>query len=319
MSRDYEPISATADRKHGVRNIVILLLVAFIGGVIATGWAASKFHLFGDAEPTTQEAAADVAAAGTAPKPPAAAALDKRIQPDGTVSPPAVQVPQSAMSIDSDQERALSRRVADLEDRLSRINVQAQAASGNAARAEGLLIAFAARRALDRGSPLGYIEDQLKLRFGAAQPVAVTTIINASKTPVTLDQLRNQLDEIAPELTTGSDEPGFWAGFSKELRELFVVRREGSASPAPEQRLERARRYLETGRVEAALAEVSRLPGEEEAQNWITLAKRYIDARRALDLIETAAILEPRELRTSAGTQVTEPSPLAPADGVTQN
>lgn len=318
MSRDYEPISATTDRRSGIRNIVILILVAFIGGVIATGWAASKFHLFGDAESAMQETTTD-AAAVTAPKPPAAAALDKRIQPDGTVSPPAAQVPQSAVSIDSTQERALSRRVADLEDRLSRINVQAQAASGNAARAEGLLIAFAARRALDRGSPLGYIEDQLKLRFVAAQPVAVTTIINASKTPVTLDQLRNQLDEIAPELTTGSDTPGFWAGFSKELRDLFVVRREGSASPAPEQRLERARRYLETGRVEAALAEVSRLPGKEDAQDWITLAKRYIDARRALDLIETAAILEPRELRTAAGTQVTQPSPLAPADGAMQN
>ena len=317
MSRDYEPISATSDRKGGVRNILILVLVAFIGGVIATGWAASKFQLFGGDAPAVEETS--VTAPGTVPKPPAAAALDKRIQPDGTVRPANAEPAASALTIDSTQEQALSRRVGDLEDRLSRINVQAQAASGNAARAEGLLIAFAARRALDRGSPLGYIEEQLRLRFGAAQPVAVTTIVNAAKTPVTLDQLRSELDEIGPALTTGSENPGFWAGFTKEMRDLFVVRREGTASPAPEERLKRARRYLETGRVEAALAEVSRLPGKDDAPNWITLAKRYIDARRALDLIETAAILEPRELRTSEGTQVNQPSPLAPAETGTAN
>ena len=43
------------------------------------------------------------------------------------------------------------------------------AASGNAARAEGLLIAFSARRTLERGNDLGYLGDQLRLRFGDAE------------------------------------------------------------------------------------------------------------------------------------------------------
>jgi len=308
MSRDYEPISSQTSKKSGLRNLLILVAVAFIGGAIASVWAVSKYDLLSDetAQTTTETVSAQ-------PQAPAAAALEERIQADGTVLPPS-DVPTEMIAIDADQERALARRVADLEDRISRINVQAQAAGGNAARAEGLLIAFAARRALDRGSSLGYIEEQLKLRFGAAQPVAVTTIINAAKSPVTLDELRAKLDEVGPDLTTGSEDGGMWSSFTKEVSELFVVRREGSASPAPQQRLERAERFLETERVEAALAEVSRMPGKEDAEEWITLANRYIDARRALDLIETAAILEPRQLRTSEGERVRQPSPLAPAE-----
>jgi hypothetical protein len=35
------------------------------------------------------------------------------------------------------------------------------------------------------------------------------------------------------------------------------------------------------------------MPGRENAAAWITEARRYVAARRALDAIETAALLEP--------------------------
>ena len=35
-------------------------------------------------------------------------------------------------------------------------------------------------------------------------------------------------------------------------------------------------------------------PGREAARGWVTDARRYVLARRALDAIETAALLEPR-------------------------
>src|SRR3546814_4848182 len=79
---------------------------------------------------------------------------------------------------------ALAARVAELEQRLSRITLQAESASGNASRAEGLLVAFAVRRALDRGLSLGYLDAQLRLRFGDDQPNAVKTIIDTSREPV---------------------------------------------------------------------------------------------------------------------------------------
>jgi hypothetical protein len=80
----------------------------------------------------------------------------------------------------------------------------------------------------------------------------------------------------------------------------------------PERRLARAKRLLEAGRADAALAEVSRMPGRASGGKWMEQARRYIEARRALDLIETAAILEPRQLRATDGSTIDQPSPLAP-------
>ncbi len=198
--------------------------------------------------------------------------------------------------------RALATRVADLEDRLSRINVAAQAASGNAARAEGLLVAFAARRIIDKGVPLGYIEGQLRLRFGDQQPRAVDTIIETGNKPVTLEDLRTGLADISGELVSGSDVGGLWSNFRRELGELFVVRKEGTPSPVPTQRLERAKRSLDAGNVDAAITEVEAMPGHEAADEWLVEARRYARVREALDLIETAAILEPlRSGDTSPG------------------
>ncbi len=165
-----------------------------------------------------------------------------------------------------------------------------------ASRAEGLLVAFAVRRALDRGLPLGYLEAQLRLRFGDDQPNAVKTIIDTSRDPVTLEQLRAELDALAPELVGRSDGGGsFWTGLRREVSELFVVRPAGTQSLRASERLDRARRYLAGGQVDKAIEEVQAMPGAAEAKDWLIAARRYHEARRALDLIETAAILEPRD------------------------
>ena len=52
--------------------------------------------------------------------------------------------------------------------------------------------------------------------------------------------------------------------------------------------------HLIPSRVDVALAEVLRLPGRENAGDWVAKARRYVAARRALDTIETAALVEPR-------------------------
>lgn len=316
MSRDYEKLSGAGAKNNLTRNVLVLMIVAFVGGAILSGWVLSRYNPFDSSE-----------TAATDPSPPAvdaaqadpAAALAKRIDADGSVLPPPEQKEEAEVPVPAltpEKERALAVRVADLEDRLSRINVQAQAASGNAARAEGLLIAFAARRALDRGSPLGYIESQLRLRFGEAQPRAVQTIINASREPVTLEELNAGLDELAPTLTAGTKSEGFWADIQREFSELFVIRKEGTPSTAPQQRLVRSERYIEVGNVDAAITEMDRLPavmsGDEDATAWMEKARRYNEARRALDVIETAAILEPQQLRAGDGERVDVPSPLAP-------
>lgn len=316
MNRDYEKLSGAGGKSNLTRNVLILMIVAFVGGAILSGWVLSRYNLFGSEGTTATEA---VEANAEEQKADPASALAKRIDADGSVLPPPEKKEEAALPVPSltpEKELALAVRVADLEDRLSRINVQAQAASGNAARAEGLLIAFAARRALDRGSPLGYIESQLRLRFGEAQPRAVQTIINASREPVTIEELAAGLDDLAPTLTAGTKSEGFWADIRREFSELFVIRREGTPSTAPQQRLVRSARYIEVGNVDAAITEMDKLPavmnGDEDSTAWMEKARRYNEARRALDVIETAAILEPQQLRAGDGERVDVPSPLAP-------
>lgn len=220
----------------------------------------------------------------------------------------AEQVVEQAGGIDS--------RVAAMEQRLTRLDIQAQSAAGNAARAEGLLIAFAARRAIERGAPLGYLADQLRLRFGEARPNAVQTVIDAAQNPVTLDRLIARLDGIAPRLTDAPPDEGLFTWLGREISEVFVVRREDTPSPVAERRLERARLFLESGRIEAAVSEVRNLPNAGEAEEWIADAERFAAAQRALETLETAAVLDPRELRDSGGERVEQRSPAAAAEEV---
>ena len=190
--------------------------------------------------------------------------------------------------------------------------MQSQAASGNAARAEGLLIAYAARRTLDRGAPLGYLEDQLRLRFADAQPNAVETLIAAAHAPVTLDSLYAQLEALGPRLAGAPAGEGSWGRVKRELAGLFVIRQQSGASVRAEDRIASAKLLLTAGKTSEAVAEVGRLPGAAIAQPWIASARRYDAVQRALDLIETTAMLDPHRLNDGAGTSVNQPSPLAP-------
>ncbi|MBV1690718.1 hypothetical protein KRR38_24320 [Novosphingobium sp. G106] len=205
----------------------------------------------------------------------------------------------------------METRLALLEDRLTRIDGEANAASGNAARAEALLIAFAARRRIAKGEQLDVIADQLKLRFGGAQPQAVQTIIAFAKDPVTLDELNAQLEAAAPALAGQVREESTWTRARRELASLFVVRRAPAPAATPASRVAHARLMLVRGQIDEAIAEVERMPGADGAQGWIDAAHRYEAAQQALDVIETAAMLEPHALRDGSGKAVEQPSPLA--------
>ncbi|MEM6828827.1 MAG: hypothetical protein AAF553_12850, partial [Pseudomonadota bacterium] len=102
----------------------------------------------------------------------------------------------------AEQQGGLDQRLAAAEQRLTRLDIQAQSAAGNAARAEALLIAFATRRLIERGDELGYLADQLRLRFGDERPNAVNTIITFSRSdpPIRLDGLLARLDGLGPQL-----------------------------------------------------------------------------------------------------------------------
>lgn len=209
----------------------------------------------------------------------------------------------------AEQQGGIDQRLAAAEQRLARLDLQAQAAAGNAARAEGLLIAFATRRAVERGAELGYLADQLRLRFSDQWPNAVNTIIGFARNPIRYDNLTARLDGLGPQLVE-REEGLSWARFTRELGGLFVIRRESTPSPQPERRLERARIALQQGRYQNAIDEIRGMPGAQQAESWIADAERYRDAMQALEVIETAAVLDQSGLRDGAGNVVRQPSPV---------
>lgn len=269
---------------RGGRSLLLVALAAFIGGGVLIGWLAAEGRL----DFVLERRSAPIAA------PQAGGPADQRTT--GAVS---------------EAVGSAEARIALLEARLARLDGDAAAASGNATRAEGLLIAFAARRLVEKGAPLGYVADQLKLRFGDAQPNAVNTIIEAAKQPLTLDELVGRLDTLAPALANRPSGGDTWARGWQELSSLFVVRRDAAPSADPRGLIEKARAMLASGRVENAIIEVERMPGAGEARGWTVAARRYVRTQQALDLIETAAMLEPRRLQDDAGKEVDRPSPLA--------
>jgi hypothetical protein len=266
------------------RYILILLLIAFVGGAVLDGWAVNHYSLFGYGK-----------------RQPAVVPVASQNVPVVSSSAPAPAI----APIDGS-----TQQVSALEGRMSQINADATAASGNATRAEGMLIAFAARRALDSGAALGYIEDQLKLRFGGSQPQAVATIISASAQPVTLSSLQGELGTLGSSLTTKNG-GGVWETVQREFGELFVLRKEGTPSPAPTQKLKRAKAAADAGNIAGAIAEVQAMPGAALAKDWLIKARNYVAARKALDSIERAAIMVPVAPLAPALTQPA-PTPVAP-------
>lgn len=281
-----------------MRPVAIAVLAAFVLGAVLAGWGLSRFgeRIGWSAAPVPEASPTVLPATGT-PLP----------SPSASTSEVANEAVKAAQIV-AQQQGGLDERIAAAEQRIARLDLQAQAASGNAARAEGLLIAFSARRAVERGNDLGFLGDQLRLRFGDAMPNAVQTVVAFGKRPVTLDQLIANLDAMAPELAQSSRRVT-WGRVRDEIAGLFTVRRQSTPSPQPARRLERARLFLQSGRVAGAIAEVQHLPGAAEAQAWIAEAKRYEAAQNALDLIETAAVLEPRKLRDGTGQPIEQGPP----------
>lgn len=264
-----------APRRSRTRLIIACSLLAFIGGLGVMAWLMTNWQgglRFGP------------------PQNPAAIAEGMNVA--GHEAPASDKMQANAGTAIGAQ--AQNARAATLEQRMARITIAAAAASDHANRAEAMMVAFAARRALDSGAPLSYLEPQLRLLFGDAQPKAVATIVNAAGKPVTLSTLRAGLETIHSAAQRGNPNESWWSATMRELRGLAVIRQAGDPSPELSQRIARARLEVESGQLEGAIEEVEALSETPETTLWLEQARRYKEARRALDVIETAALLEPR-------------------------
>lgn len=266
------------------RLTTISLLLTLILGLVGGGWLVT--HYWQGSSP--EKAVRDDASAAAGPTVPIASATAP-----GEPLPAAIAVPVAAV-----QPSEMSARIAALEERLARISVAADSASGNAAKAESILVAFAARRAIDRGLSLGAMEAQVRLRFGESQPNAVQSILSATARPVLQEDLIQRLDSLRPTLLADG-EANLLSRIGRSLSTMIVLRRADAPSQVPTRKFERAQRALASGRLDVAIIEVEGMPGGRNpaVQSWLTDARRLNDARRALDLIEAAAIIEPAGVR----------------------
>lgn len=210
------------------------------------------------------------------------------------------QVPASAGEATQPQQQALApaappagveATVADLQLRLDRVENATAQAQGSAGRADALLVAFAARRSIDRGVGLGYLEPLLLDRFGARHLQATSTIVTTSRSPLRLPDLISEYEALRPLLLAAGPQEGFWTSVKREFGSLVHVHRADRPSTQPQARYERALAQLSAGQVDAALAETMRLPGAPRASQWIAKARQYVAVHRALDEIESAALL----------------------------
>lgn len=279
-------VDAVQQRSPWRLTTIALVLALLIGG-LGGGWLALQYLA------PAQQAEAPTAPPAASPPGQPVQATQRAAQPVQLVAAPPLTAAESG---------AIAARLGLLEERLARITLAAESASGNAARAEALLVAFAARRAIERGFPLGSMEAQLRLRFGETQPNAVNSILSASANPVTAEQLAQHLESLRTVLVVDA-QAGWMTRLGNSLGSLVVLRPADQPSSRPARRFERAMRAVANGRVDEAIMEVEAMPGHADplAASWLNEARRYHDARRALDLIETAAILEPGANRDPEG------------------
>jgi hypothetical protein len=247
-------------------RLLIGLVLLLVGAGAAT-WGLAHY----------QPAARFLGVATPAPRPTPAPLL-ANTQP---VQPQAMQTPRAAED----------SRIADLENRVARVENATARAEGSAGRADALVIAFAARRAIDRGVALGFLENLLVARFGQQHQQAVATIITGSHQPVLLDDLRTEYDAIGPDLRRGGAQDSWWTNFQRELGSLVELHSASRPAANADARYVRAQQRLASGDVDQALAETMRLPGASRAGDWINKARRYIMIHRALDEIESAALM----------------------------
>jgi hypothetical protein len=240
-------------QKTGIkfRHIAILLLLAFIGGIGLAAWLATQYGVLDRFSPKP-------ATAITAPKSPA-----PQIAPAAPALLPAPQPTTPAPSVGT---------------------------IDTANRSEAMMIAFAARRAVEGGTSLGNIAGQLQQRFGASAPDAVQNIIAAAQAPVTLSGLQSEFDGIDANLLTANPDAGLWATIQREAAELFVLRRGNLTANNPASRLDRAQQMVRSGDIAGAVDQVAPLPGAARVSNWLQRARRYVATENALNVIERAAL-----------------------------
>ncbi len=258
-------VSSPQPARRGIRGGLFFLTIAFIAGIGVMGWALTQWDV------------ARIWLLGEAPVAETARPVPRADVPQPVFAPPPVAADQQLVA-----------RLAAIEARMALLEANGAGVNGSSSRADALIAAFMARRAIDRGAGLGAAEALLSQQFGVKHARDVAAIIDASRKPVTLAMLTRDLDALIVEPAASG--VGWWDSFTQGFSELITVRSAETVPTDPPARLARARSMLVTGEVERARIEVSQLPFDERARAWVLNAQRYRDVQSALDRVEAAAL-----------------------------
>jgi len=262
---DEEITPPESARSSSIRGLVIFAMACFVIGIAAMGWLLSEWT------------------------PARNLVLKAHLTPQAAVAAPKDTLPGPELGSEN-VAATPEAHMAKIEEKLAIIDQQADSASNDASRAERMMIAFAARRAIERGASLGYLEGALMRQFGSADANAVSAIIKGARAPVTLEQLEEGLDAARPSLLAVGAPAGWFKRIWSDMGRLAVIKHEGEDRLSPDQRFDRARRALERDRVEVAIREVQALPGQTDAKPWLDRAHSYLQVRKALDRLEAVTL-----------------------------
>lgn len=264
-------------RRRWTPAVLLMLLLTLLVGAIIGAWVADRSQSrwpFANAPEAVSAAPAPTPPKLAAPAPPVGVEPSAKVATAGRIDDP-----------------VLAARLAVIDDRIARLDTAMSLRQTNADRAEALVIALAARRAIDRGLPLGSLVPQLRLQFADSQPNAVASIVSASGGGDTISALARRLEALEA-VTLQPPARSLSQRISDFTSNLIVLRPADSPSTLPTARYADAREKLADGDLDAAIASVNALPGAGDArvQQWLAEARRYAEVRRALDLIEDAAL-----------------------------
>ncbi len=255
-----EPISIHTPARKSWRRALIFPTVFFVAGLGVAAWVVTQTDIG-----------------------------NRFITPTRHAAPALIDPAKSTLNSASQTSSAMAERIAELEARLARAEAKTSASvspiSSNPI--NGLVLAFAARRALERGLPLGPVEDELVSYFGTTQPQLVAAIASAARQPISLEELQSELRALAPSLA--GSEAGWWERLSHNLASLVSVRKFDQKSTNPQSLFGEAVAALDAGKVDVAIDTVSSLPEREVAHSWLEKAKRFQAAEKALTNLEASA------------------------------
>ena len=255
--------SPSTPPRRTIGRSLILPTLFFVGGVAATGWILTSTE-FG-----TQ------LVSQPAPEPIA-------------IDPVKIATPPSAVAAPPPMTDDIAARIAAIEGRLAR--AEASGGSGGAGlntQLNRVMLALAARRAIETGRGLGGLQGEFERQFGADAPYLVAAIASAAKQPVTLTALNSEFAALAPALSGSGDK--WWARISNSFSNLVTVRDGKTKSDDPAALVAQAKAALNIGNVAAAVEAVSQTPNRATAVDWMAKAKRYAAAIQAVDALEAKA------------------------------